>query len=246
VKAVAVRASTAEAERIRAEYARREGIHPPDFYSLTRPANLFAQQQRDRHMLDVLRREKLLPLSGQRILDIGCGDGQQLLRFESWGAAIAALSGIDLVETRVARAVERFGGTSQPGRPELRVGDASALPWPDGHFDIVHQSTVFTSILDSPMKAAVAAEMLRVLRPGGAVIWYDFFVNNPANPHVRGVGATELRSLFPGCHVRTRRITLAPPISRRLVPVSWIASLLLEHLRVLNTHYLAVIRRPVL
>jgi hypothetical protein len=54
-----------------------------------------------------------------------------------------------------------------------------------------------------------------------------------------------VRALFGGCEVVLSRITLAPPIARRLVPVSWIASLLMEKVRVFNTHYLGVIRTPI-
>jgi hypothetical protein len=43
--------------------------------------------------------------------------------------------------------------------------------------------------------------------------------------------------------VRLTRITLAPPLAARLVPVSWITALLLEKVRILNTHYLGVIRK---
>jgi hypothetical protein len=39
-------------------------------------------------------------------------------------------------------------------------------------------------------------------------------------------------------------VTLAPPIARRLVPVSWLAAAALERLVVFNTHYLGVIRKP--
>jgi hypothetical protein len=49
------------------------------------------------------------------------------------------------------------------------------------------QFTVFTSILDKDMKRNIAAEMLRVLKPKGVIIWYDYFVNNPKNSDVRGV-----------------------------------------------------------
>ena len=51
-------------------------------------------------------------------------------------------------------------------------------------FDFVFQSTVFTSILDSEVRKEVAGEMLRVLKPGGVILWYDFHVNNPRNPDV--------------------------------------------------------------
>ena len=235
--------TTSEVERIRAEYTRREQSLPKDFYSLCRPANLFAHQQRNRALLQLLNSERLIPLEGKKILDVGCGDGQQLLNLESWGARPADLAGIDLIESRLARAVARFGGREPDERPELRVGDASRLPWPDGTFDMAHQSTVFTSITDIGMKNAVAREIVRVLKPGGVMIWYDFLFNNPKNPHVRGIGAREIRSLFPGCAVQLKRITLAPPIARRLVPITWIGSLILERLFIFNTHYLAMIRK---
>jgi hypothetical protein len=100
-----------------------------------------------------------------------------------------------------------------------------------------------TSILDDGMKKAVAIEMLRVLKPAGIILWYDFLFNNPKNPQVRGIGAREIRALFPDCLVTLRRITLAPPIARRLVPVTWIGALLLEKITFLNTHYLGIIRK---
>jgi ubiquinone/menaquinone biosynthesis C-methylase UbiE len=235
-----------EAERIRSEYARREAQLPKDQYSLGKQHNLFAYQQKNRLLLNLLAHEGLTPLDGKRILDVGCGEGQQLLDLVSWGARRADLAGIDLIHTRIARAHARIGGGRDAGEsgPDLRVGDASRLPWPEASFDIVHQNTVFTSIIDHEMKRNVAREILRVLKPGGALIWYDFLYDNPRNAAVRGIGAREIRALFSGCHVRLRRVTLAPPIARRLVPLSWVVSLLLETLVVLNTHYLAIIRKP--
>jgi ubiquinone/menaquinone biosynthesis C-methylase UbiE len=238
--------TTTEVQRIRDEYARRDQCIPRDRYSLGLPANLFARQQKSRLLLKLLRDEGVAPLEGKRILDVGCGDGQQLLDLVSWGAERAQLAGIDLLEDRVARASTRLGGGSNQGGagPDLRAGDASRLPWPDESFDIAHQSTVFTSIIDVGMKRAVAREIVRVLKPGGVLIWYDFLFNNPRNSQVRGIGAREIRSLFPGCAIRLSRTTLAPPIARNLVPITWIGALVVEKLGLLNTHYLAIIRRP--
>ena len=235
--------ATSEVERIVAEYARRDASVPQDFYSLHRPPNLFAHQQRTRALLRLLYHEGLFPLDKQKILDVGCGAGEQLLRLESWGARPANLAGIDLVESRLTRAVARFGGPDRPGTPDLRIGDASKLPWPNETFDIVHQATVFTSMMDHEMKRAVAREIGRVLKPGGVFIWYDFLFDNPRNPNVKGIRAREMRRLFPGCAIRLKRITLAPPIARRLVPITWIGALLLERLSIFNTHYLATIRK---
>jgi len=37
------------------------------------------------------------------------------------------------------------------------------------------------------MKKKIAGEMLRVLKPSGFILWYDYHMNNPKNPDVRGL-----------------------------------------------------------
>jgi len=44
-------------------------------------------------------------------------------------------------------------------------------------------------------------------------------------------------SLFPNCHYEFHRITLAPPIARRIVSLSWILAYGLERLTIFNSHY---------
>jgi len=53
---------------------------------------------------------------------------------------------------------------------------------------------------------------------------------------------TDHCSLFPNCRYEFHRITLAPPIARRVVPVSWMLALFLESLKIFNSHYLVAIR----
>ena len=77
---------------------------------------------------------------------------------------------------------------------------------------------MLSSILDDGVRHAIASEMLRVLRPGGAVLWYDIRVDNPDNPDVRRVARDEIEALFPGCRVALTRATLAPPLTRLLAP----------------------------
>jgi SAM-dependent methyltransferase len=238
-----------EAARIVAEYARRRRELPWDFYSLFRPAVLFAKQQRVRAVLDLLRHEGLADLRERRILEIGCGHGDWLADLEAWGARRDRLAAIELdpmsgreAQARLAACRDERGAMIAPGA-DVRVGDATRLPWTDGAFDLVLQSTVFSSVLHADVRRAIAAEMARVLGPGGAILWYDLRVDNPRNPGVRGLQADDIRALFPGFRARLRRITLAPPVARRLVPASWLAAELLERLVVLNTHYLGLLRR---
>jgi ubiquinone/menaquinone biosynthesis C-methylase UbiE len=226
-----------EIARIQKEYARREKEIPSDFYSIQYPANLYLHTQRTYEMVNLLKKKNMFPLNDKFILEIGCGSGSRLIDFQSWGAAQDRLYGIDLIEEKILKAKK-----SLP-LADLRVGEASRLPWPDNKFDLVLQSTVFTSILDDALKKAIAQEMLRVLSPQGIIIWYDFLFNNRKNPHVRGIKAKEIRLLFPQCMVKLKRITLAPPLTHFLAPHSYLVCYLLEQLRFLNTHYLGVIKR---
>lgn len=233
---------------IEQEFRRRDMGTPSIRYDRTRPEVLFEWQSVGRAVLAGLRGHEMLPLTTRTILDVGCGVGGWLAEFESWGAARSCLAGIDLVEERLAVARGRLGAVVDPatGSPssgaDLRRGDASSLPWADSSFDVVTQFTVFSSILDPGMRAAVAAEMLRVVRPDGVVLSYDMVIGNPGNRRVRPIRRGELQRLFPGCDVAVGRVSLAPPLTRRLAPVSATAAMLLQDLRLLNTHALAVVR----
>lgn len=227
-----------EIARIRAEFERRDREIPHDFYAWNRPVNQFFRSGTARASIRALVEHGMFPLGNRALLDIGCGAGSRLIEFLQWGARPVNLAGIDLVEGRVQAARGALP------RADIRLGDARELPWPDESFDVGSQFTVFTSILSPAVKRQVASEMLRVLKPDGLLLWYDFRYNNPRNSAVRGIEAAEIKDLFPACPVRLRKVTLAPPIARALVPVSWTAALALEKIAFLRTHYLGVIRKP--
>ncbi len=224
-------------DRLRAEYVDRERrLAGSDIYSLFNPAHLFMTQQRQRVTLKTLRRLGFYPLDQRCILEVGCGRGGVLLEYLSYGAAPTRIHGIDLLGDRVAEARARMPSLS------LSCAEGQHLPYPAGVFDLVLQYTAFSSLLDDGVKANVAREMLRVLRPDGAIVWYDYWLN-PTNPQARGIRPAEIRRLFPGCEYHFQRVTLAPPITRRLVRLSWLLCCALEKAVLLNTHYLAVIRK---
>ncbi len=226
----------AETERLKAAYARRQC---GDLYSWFNPGHLFIMQDRERRVLKLLKSLGLTHLGEQKILEIGCGTGHWLGEFIKWGARPENLTGIDLLPEQLVTA--RSGQSPKVG---LVQANAAYLPFPPDNFDLVLQSMLFTCILDPFMKQVVAGEMLRVLKPRGLILWYDFHVNNPRNPDVQGVKRAEIHRLFPGCQIELQRIILAPPLTRLLAPYSFLLCHLLEKLRLFNTHYLGVIRKP--
>ena len=225
-----------EQQRIHQTYAQRaEKRGGSATYSLGDPAHLFTIQSRQRAIVRRLGREGLWPLAGRDILEVGCGSGGVLLELLSYGADAERLHGTDLLAERVTAAHRRL--------PHVAVtcADGGRLPYGDESFDLLLQFTMFSSILDQALCYTVANEMRRVLKPGGLILWYDFWLN-PLNRHTRGIRPPEIRGYFPNSQYSFERITLAPPLSRRLVPLSWAGAVALEATSILNTHYLVAIR----
>jgi len=226
----------AEEARIRAAYAKREEADTR--YSWFNSGYQFMVQQRERRLLALLRRYDCENLAAKKILDVGCGTGQWLCDFIKWSARPENITGIDLLPDRVTRARRLC-----PPAVSIQCASAAELPFSDARFDLVLQATVFTSILDPDLKRRVANEMMRVVRPEGLILWYDYHVNNPWNHDVRGVKRQEIAQLFPGCRIELERITLLPPLTRVLARYSYLGCYLLEKLPPLCTHYLGVIRK---
>jgi ubiquinone/menaquinone biosynthesis C-methylase UbiE len=193
-------------------------------------------QSLEREMLAVLDPNRGRPLASLRILEVGCGTGYWLRQFVKWGANPENVVGIDLLPDRVADAKRLC-----PEAVTVRCGSAARLEFDDQSFDVVFQSLVFTSVRDAAMKQQIASEMVRVTRKQGFILWYDFFLNNPRNPDVRGVGRREMRELFPQCSISLKRVGLAPPLFRAIAPRSWFLCAALEKIPLLRTHYLGVI-----
>lgn len=113
--------------------------------------------------------EQILPLAArelagaQKVLDVGCGDGQVSRLAAKLGAQVV---GIDPTWNCVSVANQRGGGVF------ARAG-AAELPFADGIFDAVIACLVFEHIRD--VDSAIA-EVARVLQPGGR---FCFFLNHP-------------------------------------------------------------------
>jgi hypothetical protein len=93
------------------------------------------------------------------------------------------------------------------------------------------------------MKQLLAREMLRLVKSNGLILWYDFDINNPWNPDVRGVSRADIDSLFPDCQISLERLTLAPPLGRLIAPLSPSLYRVLSGIKPLCTHYLGAISK---
>lgn len=223
-------------QRMQREYqARKTRLAHSNIYSAFNTAGLFLKLQREREILKLLNDTGIDSLKHHKILEIGCGAGGVLVEFLNFGARPRNLYGVDLIPERVREAHNRLSGSN------ISCVNGQRLPFPAQAFDIVMQFTAFSSILDAGIRKDIAGEMLRVVRPDGIILWYDFWTN-PTNKQTRGIRPAELRSIFPNCRYTFRRITLAPPLARRLVPISWMGAMLLEKLKVFNSHYLVAIQ----
>ncbi len=201
------------------------------------PGNAAILAERSCGVARALERHGLVPLDAARVLEVGCGTGDVLAGLRALGARAENLDGVDLLPERVAEARRRY--------PEIRwrCGNAESLGFPDACFDLVVTFTVFSSILDQAMAQNLVHEIERVLRPGGALLWYDFRVGNPYNRHVRGMSLRRLRRLLPGWRLDLRSVTLLPPLARRLGPSTRILYPFLARVPLLRTHHVGLLHR---
>ncbi len=185
-----------------------------------------------------LQNSGFFPLDERQILDVGCGTGQRLAAFADLGAKPEHLFGVDLIADRINVARQHHP------RITFQLANAEALPFADGTFDLVTVFTVFSSILHARMAANVGLEINRVLRRGGAVLWYDFRMHNPWNRHVRGISRHRIQNLFPGFKTDLETISLLPPLARRLGRLTKLLYSPLSSLPLLRSHYLGVLTKP--
>jgi ubiquinone/menaquinone biosynthesis C-methylase UbiE len=100
--------------------------------------------------------------SGKRLLEVGCGTGTDSLQFARGGAIF---TGVDLTPRSLEIARKRFEVYGQAG--EFVLSDAENLNFPDESFDVVYS---FGVIHHTPDTEGAAAEIHRVLKPGGKAI----------------------------------------------------------------------------
>jgi SAM-dependent methyltransferase len=225
-----------EPEAVAQRYARRAD---DGRYSFLRPEVWHTVQERQRAMLRVFAALGWRDFSQRSLLEVGCGGGGNLLEALRLGFTPDQLTGIELLPERCAQARAVL-----PAGLRVIAGDALTAALPSQSFDVVQAYTVFSSLLDNGFQRRLATAMWAWVKPGGGVLWYDFTVNNPRNPDVRGVPLQRVRALFPQGMLQCSRVTLAPPLARAVC--RWHPSLypVFNSLPFLRTHQLVWISKP--
>jgi arsenite methyltransferase len=115
--------------------------------------------------------------AGERVLDLGSGDGTDSLVAAQMVGESGSVTGIDMTPEMLGKArgaAEQMG----VGNVEFVEGEVEHLPFPDASFDVVISNGVIDLV---PDKEAVFSEIHRVLVPGGRIQIADVTIQNPVS-----------------------------------------------------------------
>jgi ubiquinone/menaquinone biosynthesis C-methylase UbiE len=190
-----------EERRLLEEYRRRDQILPwnnwkVNTYHPRHPVGNLFHEHNHELLVDILNR-LALDLAGLKILDVGSGYGYWLRYFVELGAYPENCMGGDLSMNRIMAAKHK-----NPAVCSCHLSMA-ALPFPDGYFDFVMQSVVFSSIRDAKMRLLCASEMYRVLRKGGSLLWID--LRTGRSDRSVSFSEADVQTYFPGMRTVFRR-----------------------------------------
>jgi ubiquinone/menaquinone biosynthesis C-methylase UbiE len=218
--------------RLEEIYKKRAGLSSR--YSLDNPGNRFNFDLLYRGINDRLT-STFGDLTMVRMLDLGSGELFWPEKMILMGLTPENCIGSDLLLRRL------IDGRKMGRQVTAVASSAAALPFESNSFDLVCQLTMMTSVPEVTTRKAIALEMIRVLRPGGYILWYDFRFNNPSNPYTRAIRKSEIKKLFVEMPVRCQKITLLPQLARKLGKKSALLLNLFYTLPILRTHYLGMI-----
>ncbi len=105
--------------------------------------------------------ERLNIQPGMKVLDVACGSGNLAIIAAQKGAEV---TGVDIADNLIDAAKKRAEAAGL--NIKFEVGDAEAMPYADGEFDLV--MTMFGAMF-APRPEVAASELVRVCKPGGTI-----------------------------------------------------------------------------
>ncbi|MEO3862184.1 methyltransferase domain-containing protein [Acrocarpospora sp. B8E8] len=174
---------------------------------------------------------------GERVLDVGCGRGASLFPAAERVGPEGFVHGIDLAPGMVREAgrdIQRRGVSNA----RVTIGDAESLDFPDASFDAVQSGLVLFFVPDMPQ---AAAEIARVLRPGGRLALATFAEDREED---KALQATLRNLLTPYLPPPPATSTDQPTPSERLRTVASLHDLLKDFTAIECTDHLQEILFP--
>jgi ubiquinone/menaquinone biosynthesis C-methylase UbiE len=181
-----------------------DGIRVADYFeAATAPENRFILQ----HLEDV---------KGKRLLDLGCGAGENSVYFAQKGAQCVAT---DYSPGMVEKALKLAAANGV--EIEARTMNAAEIDFPDNSFDIVYAANLLHHL---PEPEVVIREMHRVLKPGGKACFWDPLRHNPViNVYRRMANEVRTDDETP-LHINITRF-VESLFSRTVYDTFWLATL---------------------
>jgi|GEM_PF-334178 len=172
-------------------------LHSAFWYDLL--ASLFTLGREKDFREAMLRPARLR--EGENVLDVGCGTGTLAILAKQKVGPTGRIHGVDASPEMIERA--RSKARNAKVDVGFEVAAAQNLPFEDASFDVV-LSTLMLHHLPRPGRSQLAAEMRRVLRPGGRALAVDFS---------KGKKKKRLLGLFHASHGSTKLEDIIAPIS---------------------------------
>ena len=148
--------SALDADAVRAAYRRWAGVYDRVFGSVSAAGR--------RRAVDAVN-----ALPGERVLEMGVGTGLALPHYDR----TKRITGIDLSEDMMALAHKRVAAQGLDHVEALAIADAEATGLPTASFDVAVAMFVASVV---PHPRALLAEMKRVVRPGGTLLFVNHFL----------------------------------------------------------------------
>ncbi len=196
-----------ETVRIIERYQRREQHKFSDDNKKNLIFENYRNKEREREFFKLIISKYGDNIAALKVLEIGAGDGVNLHFFKRIGVLSSNIWANELLKNRVDNLKKNF--------PDINIisGNAMDIRFKN-KFDIILQSMVFSSILDTDFRISLAVKMIKILKENGMILWYDLAYDNPWNKDVTGINRNDIKKLFPDTQQKFKRITLVPQLAR--------------------------------
>lgn len=224
-----------ELDKLKQVYNERKSLKID--YSFVLPQNYYLVSSREKIFISSLLKYFGTDYSDLKVLDLGFGSGNDIFNLIKAGFKVENISGVEVIEERF-----QYVKSIIPNA-DLKLNNGFNIPFEDNKFDLIIQSTVFSSILNPESRAKLANEMIRVLKPKGKVFFYDIRFNNPWNKNVVKMDKDEINRIFKNEVKRFNAVTLNPILVRKIASGSIILCELLEKVPFFCSHYYTIIEK---